>query len=91
MTVELLPGEHLRCLARPHWIVLFRSLLWVALPLGGAIAVSVALQAVPALAASAFLAPPAVMLALVISAGGAGAAFISWSSRFVLITDLRAI
>jgi len=89
MATSLLPGEHLRCLARPHWIVLIHSLLWVPLVLGAAVVLSLALQAAPPPAGAA--APPVLLLALAISTTGTGVAFVSWSSRFVLVTDLRAI
>lgn len=53
--------------------------------------VGLAPDAVPLLRGARVLAPPAFLLTLAVSAGGAGAAFISWSSRFVLVTDRRAI
>lgn len=40
---------------------------------------------------AAALGAPVLLLAVAISATRSGAAYISWSSRFVLVTDLRAI
>jgi membrane protein YdbS with pleckstrin-like domain len=87
---ELLPGEHVRCLARPHVIVLIQSLWWTPLVAGAAALLSVVLRLVPVRGVGVLVAP-AVLLALLIVATGAGAAYTSWSSRFVLVTDLRAI
>ncbi|MBO0745245.1 MAG: PH domain-containing protein [Candidatus Dormibacteraeota bacterium] len=88
---ELLPGERLRCVARPHWIVLVRSLGWIPPVVGAGVLVSLSLHAVPLLRGAEVWAPPVFLLGLVVGAGGAGGAFVSWSSRFVLVTDRRAI
>ena len=91
MTTQLLPGEHLRCLARPHWIVLVRSLTWAPFVLAAAVTTAFALRAEPVSAGAAMLAAPVLLLAVATSTTAAAAAFLSWSSRFVLVTDLRAI
>ena len=91
MTTQLLPGEHLRCLARPHWIVLVRSLTWAPFVLAAAVTTAFALRAEPLSAGAAMLAAPVLLLAVATSTTAAAAAFLSWSSRFVLVTDLRAI
>lgn len=88
---ELLPGEHARCLARPHWVVLLRSLVWIPPVIGAGLLGSLALHLVAPAPEAEVLAPPAFLLSLVVGTGGAGAAFLSWSSRFVLVTDRRAI
>jgi membrane protein YdbS with pleckstrin-like domain len=91
MTTKLLAGEHLRCLARPHWIVLVRSLAWVPFLLAAAGLMVVGLHAAPLPAGASLLATPILLLAVGTCTTGAGVAFISWSSRFVLVTDVRAI
>lgn len=87
---KLLPGERLRCLARPHWIVLARSLVWSPAPLLAVVVPAVAARALPVPAGLALLVPPALLLGLAAGAGAAGAGHIAWASRFVLVTDRRA-
>ncbi len=91
MTTYLLPGEHLRCLARPHWIVLFRSSWWVFFVLGAAAVAALGLRAAPLPAGVGALAAAVLLFAFAAGTTAAGAAFLSWSSRFVVVTDMRAI
>lgn len=91
MTTQLLPGESLRCLARPHWIVLARSVAWVPFLIAAGVVVTYGLRAAPLPARAGMLAAPVLLLAVATGTTWAAAAFVSWSSRFVLVTDLRAI